>query len=60
VASLNDTSRDISVSVMYLKRADLDFSAIFAMIFGNIIALLIQPVVFFGLAYVSFMRMDIR
>ena len=60
VGSLNDTSRDISVSVMYLKRADLDFSAILAMVFGNIIALLIQPVVFFGLAYVSFMRMDIR
>ncbi|MFA5269258.1 MAG: ABC transporter permease subunit [Methanoregula sp.] len=58
--SINETSEDISVGVMYEQLADFDFSEILAMIFGNIIALLIQPVVFFGLAYVSFMRMDIR
>ncbi|MCK9591640.1 MAG: ABC transporter permease [Methanoregula sp.] len=58
--SINETSEDITVGVMYEKLADFDFSAILAMIIGNIIALLIQPVVFFGLAYVSFMRMDIR
>jgi ABC-type transport system involved in multi-copper enzyme maturation permease subunit len=45
---------------MYEQLADFDFSEILAMIFGNIITLLIQPVIFFGLAYVSFMRMDIR
>lgn len=60
VASPNDTSRDFSVKVTYTKRANLDFSEILAMIFGNIIALMIQPFVFFGLAYVAFMRMDIR
>lgn len=58
--SLNETSEDISVGVMYEKLADFDFSEILTMIFGNIIALLILPWVFFGLAYVSFMRMDIR
>jgi ABC-2 type transport system permease protein len=58
--SINETSEDISVSVMYEQLADFDFSEILAMVFGNIIALLIQPVVFFGLAYVAFMRMDIR
>jgi ABC-2 type transport system permease protein len=57
---LNETSQDISVSVMYVKLADFDFSEILAMIVGNFIALLIQPLVFFGLAYVSFMRMDVR
>ena len=45
---------------MYVKLADFDFSEILAMIVGNFIALLIQPLVFFGLAYVSFMRMDVR
>ncbi|MDO9326507.1 MAG: ABC transporter permease subunit [Methanoregula sp.] len=58
--SLSETSKDISVGVVYEKLADFDFSAILAMIFGNIIALMIQPFVFFGLAYVSFMRMDVR
>jgi ABC-2 type transport system permease protein len=60
VGTPNDTSPDFGVSITFLKRADLDLSAVLAMISGNIIALMIQPGVFFGLAYVSFMRMDIR
>jgi ABC-2 type transport system permease protein len=58
--SLNEASEDISVSVMYEKLADFDFSEILAMVFENIVALLVFPCVFFGLAYVAFMRMDIR
>jgi ABC-2 type transport system permease protein len=58
--SINETSQDISVGVMYEQLADFTFSEILAMVFGNIAALLILPCVFFGLAYVSFMRMDIR
>jgi ABC-2 type transport system permease protein len=57
---INETSKDISVGVMYEQVADFDFSQILTMIFGNLIALLILPLIFFGLAYVSFMRMDIR
>jgi ABC-2 type transport system permease protein len=58
--TINETSEDISVGVVYEKVADFDVPAVLAMILGNIIALLILPCVFFGLAYVSFMRMDIR
>jgi len=58
--SLNDTAPDVSVGVTYMKRMDLDFSGMLTLIFGNIIALLVLPSVFFGLAYVSFMRMDVR
>jgi len=58
--SINETSEDISVGVMYEQLADFTFSEIIIMIFGNLVALLIQPFVFFGLAYVAFMRMDIR
>jgi len=57
---INETSKDISVGVIYEQVADFDFSQIFAMVFRNILALLVQPLVFFGLAYVSFMRMDVR
>lgn len=58
--SINETSEDISVGVMYEKLADFTFSEILAMVFGNIVALLILPCVFFGFGYVAFMRMDIR
>ncbi|NMB78634.1 MAG: ABC transporter permease [Methanomicrobiales archaeon] len=53
-------AQDVGVAVVYEKLAVFDFSQTLAMIFGNLIALLIQPFVFFGLAYVSFMRMDVR
>jgi ABC-2 type transport system permease protein len=56
----NGDDQDIMVSVMSQKIVDLDFYGILAMLTGNIVALLIFPCVFFGLAYVSFMRMDIR
>jgi ABC-2 type transport system permease protein len=58
--NFNDPNSDISVSVMLKKIVDLDVYGILAMLLGNIIALLVLPVVFFGLAYVCFMRMDIR
>ena len=55
-----NTEQDISVSVMSRKIVDPDFSGILAMLAGNIVALLVLPGIFFGLSYVSFMRMDIR
>jgi ABC-2 type transport system permease protein len=58
--AVNSENQDIMVSVMSKKIVDLDVYGILAMLAGNIIALLVLPAVFFGLAYVSFMRMDIR
>jgi len=56
----NGDDQDIMVSVMSQKIVDLDFYGILAMLATNITALLVLPAVFFGLAYVCFMRMDIR
>lgn len=60
VQKIDDQGREISVDVSYTPKVDFDFAAILSLIIGNIIALLILPSLFFGLAYVRFMRMDIR
>ena len=60
VQKIDNQGRRIWVSIDYEPKIDFDFSGILALIIGNIIALLILPCVFFGLAYVSFMKMDIR
>jgi ABC-2 type transport system permease protein len=60
VQKIDDEGQRIWVSISYQSKIDFDFSGILLLIIGNIIALLILPSVFFGLAYVSFMRMDIR
>ncbi|MDO9326506.1 MAG: ABC transporter permease subunit [Methanoregula sp.] len=60
VQKIDDQGRRIWVSIDYQPKIDFDFSGILALVIGNIIALLILPCVFFGLAYVSFMKMDIR
>jgi ABC-2 type transport system permease protein len=60
VQKIDDMGEKIWVSVEYEPKIDFDLSGILALIIGNIIALLVLPWVFFGLAYVSFMRMDIR
>lgn len=56
----NSEDPEMSVSVMMRKVVDLDLSQILAMLAANIAAILIIPAVFFGMAYVCFMRMDIR
>ncbi|WP_317137849.1 ABC transporter permease subunit [Methanochimaera problematica] len=38
----------------------IDFDDIFGKIWGNLLILIAYPVVFFGIAYVRFMRMDLR
>lgn len=39
---------------------DLDYSEIFDHLWKNIVALLLTPTAFFGLAYVAFLRLDVR
>jgi ABC-2 type transport system permease protein len=60
VQKIDNQGRRIWVSIDYEPKIDYDFSGILSLIIGNLIALLIFPSVFFGLAYVSFMKMDIR
>jgi ABC-2 type transport system permease protein len=60
VQKIDNQGRRIWVSINYEPKIDFDFSGILSLIIGNLIALLILPCVFFGLAYVSFMKMDIR
>jgi ABC-2 type transport system permease protein len=60
VQKIDNQGRRIWVSIDYYPRIDFDFSGILALIIGNLIAILVLPCVFFGLAYVSFMKMDIR
>ncbi|MCK9591639.1 MAG: ABC transporter permease [Methanoregula sp.] len=60
VQKIDNQGRRIWVSINYEPKIDFDFSGILALVIGNIIALLILPCIFFGLAYVSFMKMDIR
>jgi ABC-2 type transport system permease protein len=60
VQKIDNKGQRIWVSIDYEPKIDYDFSGILSLIIGNLIALLIFPSVFFGLAYVSFMKMDIR
>jgi ABC-2 type transport system permease protein len=60
VQKIDNQGRRIWVSIDYEPKIDYDFSGILSLITGNLIALLIFPSVFFGLAYISFMKMDIR
>jgi ABC-2 type transport system permease protein len=60
VQKIDNQGRRIWVSIDYEPKIDYDFSGILSLIIGNLIALLIFPSIFFGLAYVSFMKMDIR
>ncbi|MDD5143771.1 ABC transporter permease subunit [Methanoregula sp.] len=57
---MNDDDRTILVTYKSRKIVDFDVYSIIAMLTGNLTALLVMPAVFFGLAYVRFMRMDIR
>jgi len=57
---MNDDDRTILVTYKSRKIVDFDVYSILAMLTGNLTALLVMPAVFFGLAYVRFMRMDIR
>ena len=49
-----------STSFSVTKREDAGIDAILGKIIPNIIALLLFPAVFFGMAYVRFMRLDVR
>ena len=60
VQMINDKGDALTVDTFYMPDIHFDFSGILSMITGNIIALCVLPSVFFGLAYVRFMRMDIR
>jgi ABC-2 type transport system permease protein len=60
VQKIDSQGRRIWVSIDYNPEIGYDFSGILALVAGNLIALLVLPSVFFGLAYVSFMKMDIR
>lgn len=52
--------QELSATIAYLPDLNFDESGILSLITGNLIALFVLPAVFFGLAYVRFMRMDIR
>lgn len=52
--------QELSATIAYMPDLNFDESGILSLIAGNLIALLVLPSVFFGLAYVRFMRMDIR
>jgi ABC-2 type transport system permease protein len=56
----DEQGQEISVSIAYMPDLNFDESGILSLIVGNLIALLVLPTVFFGLAYIRFMRMDIR
>jgi ABC-2 type transport system permease protein len=58
--NVNTRDPEIEVSIMGREVSDLDLSGILALLTANIAALLVLPAVFFGMAYVCFMRMDIR
>jgi ABC-2 type transport system permease protein len=58
--NVNTEDPEMLLSVMMRKVSDFDLSQILAMLAGNIAAMVIMPAVFFGMAYVCFMRMDIR
>ena len=60
VQKVDDQGQELSVDIGYMPDINFDFSSILSLITGNIVALCILPSVFFGLAYVRFMRMDIR
>jgi len=60
VQMIDNKGDALTVDTFYMPDIDFDFSGILSMITGNIIALCVLPSVFFGLAYVRFMRMDIR
>jgi ABC-2 type transport system permease protein len=60
VQTINSKGDAVTVDTFYMPDIDFDFYGILSMIAGNIIALFVLPSVFFGLAYVRFMRMDIR
>jgi ABC-2 type transport system permease protein len=57
---INDDDKKVLVTYKSRKVIDLDVYSVLAMLTGNLTALLVLPAVFFGLAYVRFMRMDIR
>ncbi len=57
---MNKDDKEILVTYKSRKIIDLDLYSVLAMLAGNLTALLVLPAVFFGLSYVSFMRMDIR
>ncbi|HUU74576.1 MAG TPA: ABC transporter permease subunit [Methanoregulaceae archaeon] len=57
---MNKDDKEILVTYKSRKIIDLDLYSVLAMLAKNFTALLVLPAVFFGLAYVSFMRMDIR
>lgn len=44
----------------YSVDEDIDYSEIFSILWKNIIALILIPVFFMGLAYVTFLRIDLR
>jgi ABC-2 type transport system permease protein len=58
--NVNTKDPEIEVTVMGREVSDLDLSGILALLAANIAAILLLPAVFFGMAYVCFMRMDIR
>jgi ABC-2 type transport system permease protein len=58
--NVNTKDPEIEVTVMGREVSDLDLPGILALLAANIAAIILMPAVFFGLAYVCFMRMDIR
>ncbi|NMB78633.1 MAG: ABC transporter permease [Methanomicrobiales archaeon] len=60
VQKIDNQGRRLYVSIDYNPKIDFDFQGILTLIVSNILMLFILPWIFFGLAYVRFMRMDIR
>ncbi len=60
VQKTDNQGQEMTVDTAYMPDLTFDESGILSLIAGNLVALLVLPFVFFGLAYVRFMRMDIR
>jgi ABC-2 type transport system permease protein len=60
IQKTNAEGQELSATTGYMPDLNFDESGILTMIAGNLVALLVLPSVFFGLAYIRFMRMDIR
>ncbi|QYZ79151.1 hypothetical protein E2N92_06750 [Methanofollis formosanus] len=72
-ATYGEVSRAVTQPLMYLNmhgapdeawshfdEDDLDYAEVLGHLWKNIVALLLIPVAFFGLAYVAFLRLDVR
>jgi ABC-2 type transport system permease protein len=60
VQKVDDQGQEVLVMMGYTPEIHFDEAGILSLMAENLLALLVLPSVFFGLAYIRFMRMDIR